>query len=228
MEDKEYLAEILPKLKELMSYKWRVQSFSKYNPEATCVAYIDARDVQDRLDAVCLYGWERDHREIKKHVYAGVGVVMPSGRILWRWDCGVESNTEAEKGESSDSFKRAAVNWGIGRFLYDLKIQKVAANEIKKDNPKNWPHVVDSNGKKVWDLTKHIGDGSKTFAKPKPQPLRNWIEEIKTAGTFERLKEIFGEAYKSTEGPEKAKVKLEYDKRKVEIEELGGSSQAQR
>ena len=33
-------------------------------------------------------------------------------------DCGSESNTEAEKGEASDSFKRACFNWGIGRELY--------------------------------------------------------------------------------------------------------------
>lgn len=156
--DKEYLASILPKLAEIMPFKWRVQSFSKFKPQATCVAYIDARDAQDRLDKVCLYGWERDHREIKKHVYAGVGVVMPSGRILWRWDCGTESNQDAEKGEASDSFKRAAVNWGVGRFLYDLKIQYVDANEIKKDGV--WPYVADGN-KRVWDLTKFINDKNK-------------------------------------------------------------------
>lgn len=57
---------------------------------------------------------------------------------------------------------------------------------------------------------------------------RNWIAEIKTASTEEELKAIFGEAYKSTKGEEKAIVKREYDKRKVEITELGGSSQAQR
>jgi hypothetical protein len=60
------------------------------------------------------------------------------------------------------------------------------------------------------------------------EPERNWIAEIKTASTEEELKAIFGEAYKSTKGEEKATVKREYDKRKVEITELGGSSQAQR
>lgn len=156
-EDREYLQKILPLLKKEMPIKWRVQSFSKFKPEATCVAYIDARNVQDRLDEVCEYGWVREHREIKGHVYAGVGVCMPSGAIQWRWDCGVESNTEAEKGESSDSFKRAAVNWGPGRFLYDLKIQRLPANEKKVDKPqKNYLHVVNNNGKRVWDLTDHI------------------------------------------------------------------------
>lgn len=40
------------------------------------------------------------------------------GQWVWKADCGAESNTEAEKGEASDSFKRACVNWGIGRELY--------------------------------------------------------------------------------------------------------------
>jgi hypothetical protein len=71
-------------------------------------------------------------------------------------DCGTESSTEKEKGESSDSFKRAAVNWGVGRFLYDLKIVHLPANMKKEKSPPNWPHVVDSRGNKVWDLTKHI------------------------------------------------------------------------
>ena len=37
---------------------------------------------------------------------------------VWKSDCGTESNTEAQKGEASDSFKRACFNWGIGRELY--------------------------------------------------------------------------------------------------------------
>lgn len=60
------------------------------------------------------------------------------------------------------------------------------------------------------------------------EPQRNWIVEIKTASTEEELKSIFGTAYKSTKGEEKATIKREYGKRKVEITELGGSSPAQR
>lgn len=224
MEDQVYLAAILPKLKEIMPYKWRVQSFSKQKPKATCVAYIDARDVMDRLDKICIYGWHRNHEELKGRIYAGVGIILPSGNIMWRWDCGTESNTEAEKGESSDSFKRAAVNVGVGRFLYDLDIQYVDANEKKTGS--NYPYVVDNKGKRVWDITKHINGASKA---PKQQePQRNWIAEIKTTSTIDELKSIFGEGYKATEGKEKAEIKREYDKKKVEFEELGGNSQAQR
>lgn len=155
MSNDEYLASILPKLAAQMPYKWRVQSFSKHKPQAACVAYIDARDVMQRLDDVCVYGWSRDHKELKGHMFSGVGVVMPDGDTVWRWDCGVESNTEAEKGEASDSFKRAAVNWGVGRFLYDFDVKYLPANEAKTSS--NWPYVVDSAGKRVYDLSAHIG-----------------------------------------------------------------------
>lgn len=150
----EYLKTILPALSEPMPYKWRVQSFSRSKPQATCVAYIDARDAMSRLDAVCVYGWHRRHTEVKGRIYCEVGIVMPDSSVLWRSDCGTESNTEAEKGESSDSFKRACVNFGIGRFLYDLDMVYLPADAKKEGG--NYPSVVDDNGKKVWDLTKHI------------------------------------------------------------------------
>lgn len=163
MEDKDYLAELLPELAKKMLYKWRVQSFSKFKPEATCVAYIDARDVMDRLDKCCTYGWHRNHEELKGRIYAGVGISLPSGNVLWRWDCGTESKEEAEKGESSDSFKRAAVNCGVGRFLYDLKIKRLPANEKKVQG--KYPYVIDSQKKRVWDLTEHINGEQKPFIK---------------------------------------------------------------
>lgn len=155
VENYEYLKGILEKLKVPMPYKWRVQSFSKSgNPQATCVAYIDSRDVMDRLDSVCEYGWQRQHTSIKDNIYCSVGINMPDGSVMWRQDCGTESSTEKEKGESSDSFKRAAVNWGVGRFLYDFDVIRLKSNELKTGN--NYPHVVDDAGRKVWNLNEHI------------------------------------------------------------------------
>jgi len=172
----EYLKTILSALSEPIQYKWRVQSFSKFKPQATCVAYIDARDAMQRLDDVCAYGWQRRHVEIKGHIYCEVGIVMPDGSVLWRMDCGTESNTEAEKGESSDSFKRACVNFGVGRFLYDLDIVYLPADAKKEGG--NYPSVVDSNGKKVWDLTKHInGMNGKNNQQPKVTPSNLTIGE---------------------------------------------------
>mgnify|MGYP007100050162 CR=1 FL=1 len=171
MDNQQYLKQILPLLAAPMPYKWREQSFSTFKPEATCVAYIDARDVMDRLDSVCIYGWLRKHEEIKGHIYCSVGIVMPDGSIQWRMDCGTESDTEAEKGESSDSFKRASVNWGPGRFLYDLKIVKLPANEKKIKGPNgNKPYIIDDKGSRVWNLTDHINKIQKNAVNNKQPP----------------------------------------------------------
>jgi hypothetical protein len=234
MEDQMYLAQILPKLKEIMPYKWRVQSFNKNKPQATCVAYIDARDVMDRLDEVCTYGWHRNHEELKGRIYAGVGIILPSGKIMWRWDCGTESNTEAEKGESSDSFKRAAVNVGVGRFLYDLDIKYLDANEKKTSS--NYPHVVDNKGKRVWDITKHINGGAKqTFKKEEKKAEEMTIEilvsHLPSCKTEEALSKYMKDNTKFVNSlfpKEKEEVIAEFSRRKVEITELGSSSQAQR
>jgi hypothetical protein len=52
-------------------------------------------------------------------MYSGIGIWDgEKSQWVWKWDCGTESFTEAEKGEASDSFKRAGFNWGIGRELY--------------------------------------------------------------------------------------------------------------
>lgn len=135
-------------------YKWRVQSFSKNKPQAQCVAYISARDVQDRLDAVVgVENWQDDYKLVDGKLMGGIGIKCGS-EWVWKWDTGNESAMDGDKGQISDAFKRAGVKWGIGRFLYDLTIKYVPANETK--NATNYPYAVDLTGKKVWDLTEYI------------------------------------------------------------------------
>jgi hypothetical protein len=197
--NKSFLAEILPKLRDKMDFQWRVQSFSKNKEVATCVAYIDARDVMARLDEVCTFGWERLHTEIKGHLFSGISIVMPDGSKLTKWDCGTESNTEAEKGEASDSFKRAAVNWGVGRFLYDIDILNVKTNEKKSQS--NYPYVIDDQGKQVWNITKHcnsIYDKRNEPKTPSSPPVAPEIPQMTEAQKKEIIKfssmtEIFSE-----------------------------------
>ena len=87
---------------------------------ANMLLYKDARCDMNILDeTVGAENWQRDHKEIKDNMYAGIGIYNDEiGQWVWKWDCGTESNTEKEKGEASDSFKRAGFNWGIGRELY--------------------------------------------------------------------------------------------------------------
>lgn len=82
--------------------------------------YKNARVDMDVLDETLgSENWQRDHKAIKDNMYCGVSI-WDDEKKQWitKWDAGKESYTEAEKGEASDSFKRACVNWGIGRELY--------------------------------------------------------------------------------------------------------------
>ena len=91
--------------------------------------YKDARVDQRILDET--FGplnWQRSHQEIDGNLYCTVSV-WDHAKSCWvsKQDVGTESFTEAEKGQASDSFKRACFNWGIGRELYtapDILIDK--------------------------------------------------------------------------------------------------------
>ena len=137
----------LEDLKKEMPFKWRVQSIKDWG--ADCVAYIDARDVQDKLDEVCgPENWQCKYSEHKGNLFCSIGVFISTGggqitKWVFKEDCGTESNVEKEKGEASDAFKRAAVMWGVGRFLYSKKIVKLPVRENGKDykgNPKFTPY----------------------------------------------------------------------------------------
>ena len=82
--------------------------------------YKDARCDMAILDEV--YGaanWQREHTIIDGRLYCNLSV-WDENKKQWitKQDVGTESNTEKEKGQASDSFKRAGTNWGIGRELY--------------------------------------------------------------------------------------------------------------
>ncbi len=159
--DKGSRSELLKNLAKPIPYQWRIQSVSKNKPQAACVAYIDSRDVQNVLDEFCSEGWQSDYKEVSGQLFGGIGIKI-NGEWEWRWDCGTESNTEKEKGRASDAFKRAAVKWGVGRFLYSLDIQYVKTNESKQGQ--NSPYPVDEQGKRIWDLTEYLN--RKSLQKP--------------------------------------------------------------
>lgn len=87
---------------------------------ASLLLYKDARCDMNILDETYgPEGWQRKHEVINGNLYCGIGIWNAEiEQWVWKWDCGTESYTEKEKGEASDSFKRAAFNVGIGRELY--------------------------------------------------------------------------------------------------------------
>lgn len=100
----------------------RVQSVRKSGNTAGCILllYKDARCDMRILDEVFgPLGWEREHHVINGNLFCTIRV-YDTEKKMWvsKQDVGTESNTEKEKGQASDSFKRACVNLGIGRELY--------------------------------------------------------------------------------------------------------------
>ncbi len=102
---------------------WRAQQVFERNGgyQALALAYIDARDVQDRLDDVCgPANWRDEYTETLK----GRLICTLSLRIDGEWvsksDGAGDTDVEGDKGAISDALKRAAVKWGVGRYLYEL------------------------------------------------------------------------------------------------------------
>lgn len=98
---------------------------------ACILLYKDARVDQSILDETFgIFGWQRRHELIGDRLYCTVSVRNPeTGEWVSKQDVGTESNTEKEKGQASDSFKRACFNFGIGRELYSAPRIWISLNE---------------------------------------------------------------------------------------------------
>jgi hypothetical protein len=111
---------------------WRIGATTQDKSKGMALAYIDARDVQDRLNEVCGHEWQVKHHYCGGQMLACEIGIKIDGEWLWRGDgAGAiepaeeskrleEEQDMARKAAFSDSFKRAAVRWGIGRYLYDI------------------------------------------------------------------------------------------------------------
>ena len=98
--------------------------------------YKDARCDMNILDeTVGPMNWQRSHSRENANCTVSL---WDKEKDQWisKEDTGTESNTEAEKGLASDSFKRACFNWGIGRELYTAPLIWIPA--LGKDKKENY------------------------------------------------------------------------------------------
>jgi len=128
--------------------EWRVQRAmsTQKGPKAVVLAYVTNRAIMNRLDEVFGVGnWKNEYKEWRdKGVLCGISAKV-NDEWVTKWDGAEETNIEAVKGGFSGSMKRAAVQWGIGRYLYNLEetwvdIQDRGQNYIndKKANVKGY------------------------------------------------------------------------------------------
>jgi len=102
--------------------EWRTRSVRKdgANYKAMILPYVTARAVQDRLDRVVgPDNWWNEFQTWKQGQICGITIRTENGNIT-KWDGAEDSKESPLKGGLSDSMKRAAVQWGIGRYLYYL------------------------------------------------------------------------------------------------------------
>lgn len=116
----------------------RIQSLSenKNGVGAVVLLYKDARVDMNILDeTVGAMNWKRSHELIGDRLYCTISIRDKNNEWVSKQDVGTESNTEKEKGQASDSFKRAGFNWGIGRELYSTPFIyiKLRDDEVFKD-----------------------------------------------------------------------------------------------
>lgn len=107
--------------------------------------YKDARVDQNILDETFgSLNWQRSHQLIGDRLYCTVSV-WDEEKKCWvsKQDVGTESYTEKEKGQASDSFKRACFNLGIGRELYTAPFIWVAADKCNIKDNKGKPACYD-------------------------------------------------------------------------------------
>lgn len=133
----------------------RVQSVSQTKSGkvgAVLLLYKDARVDMRILDEVFGSGnWKRTHEVINGNLFCNIDV-WDDEKKEWvrKQDVGVESNTEKEKGQASDAFKRAGFNVGIGRELYTAPFiyVELSDSEYTQDGQRNgkpafkcWPNT---------------------------------------------------------------------------------------
>lgn len=122
---------------EPQDVEWRVQRSSKKGDKSYAVVlpYITSRAIMERLDLVVgPANWKNEFYEWKgKGVKCGISIKVGDEWVT-KYDGADDTNFEATKGGFSDSMKRAAVQWGIGRYLYDLDPKVVEVTSQKGDN----------------------------------------------------------------------------------------------
>ncbi|MCI1995656.1 hypothetical protein [Clostridium luticellarii] len=179
----------------------RVQSLKKTINGAACILllYKDARvDMRILDETFGVTGWRRTHELINGRLFCNIDI-WDGEKNQWirKQDVGVESHTEKEKGQASDSFKRAGFNIGIGRELYtapliwinlqqgefderDGKIIlsprvrfKVKSIGYSKSREINKLEIQDNHYRIRYSLGKSIGDQSKTIIKDSKNAINN-------------------------------------------------------
>lgn len=178
---------------EAKDIEWRVSHAGQKNGQvwALVLAYVTNRAIMDRLDAVCEpHNWKNVYQNAPGGgVLCGISIRIGDEWIT-KWDGAEQTEIEPVKGGLSGAMKRAAVQWGIGRYLYHLDATFVTAHEggerkdkfvdkqtkqtlwFRWDAPAlpDWALPGNSDGDKQPGQEKAATAKEQKKSKPKPEP----------------------------------------------------------
>jgi hypothetical protein len=129
--------------------EWRIQKsgFSGDKPYAMVLCYVQNRAIQKRLDDIFTpMGWQNAFKEWRDNSQLCGISIWDVDKMEWitKWDGADETDVEGTKGGLSNSMKRAAVQWGIGRYLYQLD---ATFAECSTDKKQGWNKAKTKDGK---------------------------------------------------------------------------------
>lgn len=174
--------------------KWRIGNKNKDNTKAKMLVYVDARMIQDRLDEIVgPENWQFETRSMNSMDKRGTAWTIV-GRLgikindqwIWKEDGAENSDIEAAKGGISDALKRAAVQWGIGRYLYNASDYSTWA-DIKTDDFKIYEDNKNLLDNVSWRLTLRAYDETQT--------MDEFLSTLKNTKQLEFSSKIIGELF---------------------------------
>lgn len=168
---------------------WRAQTLTKDGTKAMALAYIDARNVMDRLDQIVGVANWQDRYEF----HGSRTVCYLSIKVGEEWitkaDGAGDTAVEGEKGSISDALKRAAVKWGIGRYLYALPAPWVPCESYKANRGGKEINVWKAWKADPWDFVKGAPTASKANSRDAYQALVDEARSQTTLADLEKWKD---------------------------------------
>lgn len=232
--------------------EWRVGSTTADKASGLALAYLTARNVMERLDEVCgVENWQDRYEFHGKRTICYLSIRV-AGEWITKADGAGDSDVEAEKGAISDALKRAAVKWGIGRYLYSLdniwvetepagrsaRIKKPEFRKLEKMLADKFGLPPSDMGN-INEAAAEVADVAAQPAAGSPAPLQGEVDPdveaynsllrpIKSAMNIADLEARFAAAWKaSTDKDVRGSFKRAYDLRKAALANPAADPSAQ-
>jgi len=181
------------------SVHWRGQTVTKNGDKALALAYVDARDVMERLDAVLgPENWSDQYEVSGSRTLCRLSIRHDGQEWITKCDGAGDTDYEAEKGSISDAFKRAAVKFGVARYLYDLPAPWVPCETFEKNGKKVFKKFTDN----PWNYVRKQGNNGQRQPTPQPESVSDQFvadtcESLHACETLNALKQAWESFYKN-------------------------------